>query len=90
MSYKNAAQILPGELLAEVQRYADGEVLYIPRISEEKRPWGEATSTRRDLTERNRRIYADYLSGETTGALAEKYFLSVKSIQRIVGQFKKE
>ncbi|HJB07598.1 MAG TPA: hypothetical protein H9716_06985 [Candidatus Enterocloster faecavium] len=90
MGYKKATHVLPPELLLQVQEYIDGEFLYIPRISGQKRDWGTATSTRRELHDRNERIYAEYLGGETMDALAVKYFLSLKSIQRIVGQFKKE
>ena len=90
MSYKKATQILPQELLEKIQEYIDGEFLYIPRISENKKDWGTSTSTRRELQDRNARIYADYLAGDRIETLAEKYFLSVKSIQRIVGQLKKE
>lgn len=90
MSYKKAKHILPQELLEQIQEYVDGEFIYIPRASDNKKNWGETTSTRRELKERNSRIYLDYLAGESTERLAEKYFLSLKSIQRIVGQLKKE
>lgn len=89
MGYKKAAHILPKDLLLKVQKYIDGECIYIPRLQDNKKAWGEATSTRRDLQERNRRIYADYLAGAKTEALADKYYLSLKSIQRIIRQFKK-
>ncbi|MDO4322112.1 MAG: CD3324 family protein [Lachnospiraceae bacterium] len=90
MGYKSATQILPQDLLQKVQEYVDGEFLYIPRISDNKKDWGAATSTRQELQVRNQYIYEDYLSGESMDYLAEKYFLSLKSIQRIVGQLKKD
>ena len=90
MSYKRAAHILPKDLLEQVQQYVDGESLYIPRTSQNKRNWGAGTDTRRELRARNERIYLDYLSGEPIQSLAQRYFLSVKSIQRILGQLKKE
>ncbi|MCI8624436.1 MAG: hypothetical protein HFG26_12360 [Provencibacterium sp.] len=90
MSYKKATHILPPELLEKVQKYIDGETLYIPRISSRKKEWGTATSIRRELRDRNVQIYTDYLAGMPVEKLAEKYFLSLKSIQRIVGRFKKE
>ena len=34
MNYKNATQILPQELLTQIQKYIDGEFIYIPRLSE--------------------------------------------------------
>jgi len=90
MSYKKATNILPKELLERVQEYVDGEFLYIPRISDNKKDWGAATTTRQELRERNARIYADYLTGCEMEVLAEKYFLSLKSIQRITRQLKTE
>lgn len=90
MSYKKATHVLPQELLIKVQEYIDGEFLYIPRVSDNKKSWGAATTTRQELHDRNERIYADYLAGQHMESLADKYFLSLKSIQRIVGQLKKE
>lgn len=90
MGYKKATHVLPHDLLLKVQEYIDGEFLYIPRISDNKKSWGETTSTRQELQDRNRRIYDDYLAGKRMDFLAEKYFLSLKSIQRIIGQLKKE
>lgn len=90
MSYKKATHILPRDLLEQIQEYVDGESIYIPKISDNRKSWGAATSTRRELQERNERIYADYLAGGHIQHLSEKYFLSVKSIQRIIGQLKKE
>ena len=90
MSHIKAAHVLPQELLTKIQEYVDGEFIYIPRIPANKRDWGEKTTTRRELQERNARIYTDYLSGERMETLAENYYLSLKSIQRIIGQMKKE
>ena len=88
MGYKKAAQVLPKDLLAKVQKYVDGEFLYIPRAADNKKCWGETTTTRREIKERNQQIYADYVSGIKIEALAEKYYHSLKSIQRIIGQAK--
>ena len=84
MSYKQAAHILPPELLREVQAYIDGECIYIPRLAGRRRGWGETTAIRRELKARNERIYAEYLHGDPLGILAKRYYLSVKSIQRII------
>ena len=45
MSYVRADQILPTELLAIIQQYVDGKLLYIP--CKEKQEWGSGTSARR-------------------------------------------
>ena len=88
MSYKKATHVLPQDLLLKVQEYIDGEFLYIPRVADNKKGWCETTSTRQELQDRNKRIYADYLSGTNMETLAVKYYLSLKSIQRIIRQLK--
>ncbi len=88
MSYKKATHVLPDDLLLKVQKYIDGEFLYIPRIADNKKVWGTNTSTRQEIQNRNKQIYADYLSGIKMSTLAEKYYLSLKSIQRIIRQAK--
>ena len=90
MSYKKATQVLPPKLLEQVQKYVDGEYLYIPRITQNKKNWGSTTTTRRELLALNQRIYQDYLAGVPVKQLAETYFLSSKSIQRILAQMKKQ
>ena len=39
MKYINAAEILPKQLLKELQAYIDGIVLYVPKVLE-KEAWG--------------------------------------------------
>ncbi len=84
MSYKRAIHILPDDLLEMVQEYVDGEFIYIPRKSGNKKEWGSNTSTRFELQQRNMRIYEDYLAGHSLQELSDKYFLSLKSMQRII------
>ncbi|MED1874142.1 Mor transcription activator family protein [Brevibacillus borstelensis] len=45
---------------------------------------GSSTSTRTELQQRNRQIYEEYLAGNSLQQLADKYFLSLKSMQRII------
>ncbi|KNY28727.1 CD3324 family protein [Pseudobacteroides cellulosolvens] len=84
MSYKKAIYILPNDLLELVQKYVDGEFIYIPRKLGNKKEWGSNTSTRKELNQRNIQVYEDYLAGNSLKELSEKYFLSLKSIQRII------
>ena len=88
MSYKNAENVLPKELLEEIQQYVHGECLYIPQRENAKRSWGDLTATRRILEDRNRSIVQEYQKGVPTTELADKYFLSVKSIQRIIKEWR--
>lgn len=84
MSYRSAQQILPEELIELIQQYVDGDYLYIPRKEAGRKKWGENTNIKSELAERNALIYTDYCQGISMTGLAEKYFLSEKSIQRIV------
>ena len=78
MRYTNATQILPPALLAQVQEYADGMFLYIPRRADKKRPWGTLTPTRQELIRRNNAIFLQHLAGSGISALAEQYFFPRK------------
>lgn len=88
MGYIRAEDILPKEVLLLVQQYVDGQMIYIPRKSGYHKPWGAGTQTKKDLTIRNEQIYAKYISGVTVTQLSGEYFLTEKSIQRIVRQYK--
>jgi Mor family transcriptional regulator len=88
MSYNKAKHILPAELLELVQNYVDGECIYIPRKSSNKKEWGSRTAARKELALRNTQIFRDYQSGYDSVSLSQKYFLSLKSIQRIIRQEK--
>lgn len=90
MSYVKAVDVLPDEILALIQNYIDGEYIYIPRKENNKKSWGENTNSRKEIHMRNSKIYEDYKRGIKVKDLAEKYFLSDKSIQRIVLQKKNE
>ena len=86
MSYVKAVDVLPDEILELIQNYVDGEYIYIPRKEDNKKSWGENTDYRKEIEKRNSTIYEEYKTGVKIKILAEKYFLSEKSIQRIVLQ----
>lgn len=83
MKYENAKDLLPPELLAQVQKYAAGKLLYVP-IAEEAKAWGTATGYRQKLLKRNQTIYNEFVGGKTVSELADEYFLSLDSIKKIV------
>ena len=87
MKYKNATHVLPDELLKEVQKYAAGEAIYIPKLQEKKK-WGEGSGARRFYQERNEKIRWDYQGGAKIEQLMEQYGLSADSIRRILYQKK--
>ncbi|MGV8984218.1 CD3324 family protein [Clostridium sp.] len=84
MSYANARDIFPEEILKIIQNYVDGGYIYIPKKEENKIAWGELTQSKDELLIRNTRIYEDYLTGIPIRTLSERYYLSPKTIQRII------
>ena len=87
MSYVNADEILPEDLVREIQRYVDGKVLYIPRKDENLLSWGEKNGTKDRLAKRNKEIVSRYYSGVTVAELGIMYFLSEKRIRGIIHEY---
>ena len=87
MSYVNAEDVLPKLLVEEIQRYVDGQLLYIPRKNENSLSWGEKNGTREKLAERNQTILDHYYSGQTIVELSKMYYLSEKRIQGIIHEY---
>ncbi len=54
MSYVNANEVLPDDLVQEIQKYLDGQLLYIPRKQSNAFSWGEKSGIRDKMAERNR------------------------------------
>ena len=82
----NANDILPKELINEIQKYVQGVNLYVPKMPEKKKTHNKYQY---ELLERNKEIYELFQSGNTVSDLAKMYYLSEKSIYRILGQMKK-
>lgn len=89
MGYKNANRALPRKLLCAVQKYIDGEYIYIPRKEDRKQLWGANTDTRKNILERNREIVTKRLAGHSVKDLAEQYYLSPKTIYKIINTARK-
>lgn len=87
MQYKNATHVLPDKLLKEVQKYAAGEAIYIPKLQEKKK-WGEGSGARKFYEERNAKIREEFCTGMKVEEIADRYALSVERIKRIVYQKK--
>jgi len=90
MGYKKAIFVLPNELLVAVQKYVDGEYIYIPRLVGNKKKWGERNNSRYQLNNRNRAILEQYQYGISVEALARQYFLSPKTIYKILSAEKND
>ena len=90
MSYIKATDVLPQELLDLIQKYVEGEYIYIPKKECNRKLWGETTKSKRETFVRNKDIYKIYKDGVSVKILSEMYYLSLKSIQKIVLKMKKE
>lgn len=84
MNYINAKAVLPEELIKEIQKYVNGMNLYIPKVSRER----GLCSYRQEIRQRNQEIYRLYVQGRKVPELAEEYYLSDKSVYRILGEMR--
>lgn len=88
MSYQNGKGLLPDNLLTEIQKYIDGEYIYIPRKEGNRRAWGTNSDSKQFTLNRNQEIIKKYLSGVSVERLADEYCLSIKTIYGIVAKMK--
>ena len=82
MSYISANEVLPQELVEKILQYISGKSIYIP--CKEKQNWGSKSKAKQYYKKRNREISTKYRQGVSVKVLAAEYFLSEKSIQRII------
>jgi hypothetical protein len=83
MKYINASDILPDKLLREIQKYVEGEALYIP-INNDRKKWGEGSGARSYYEHRNEEICRKFVAQASIEMLADEYFLAVETIRKIV------
>ena len=86
MKYINAKNLLPDALVKELQSYIQGGYLYVPSDQAQQKRWGEASGYRQELQQRNRQIVEEFRNGISMEELAEKYFLSISAIRKIIYQ----
>lgn len=84
MSYKRADDILPENILEILQTYVSGEAIYVPKRKECRKRWGSSTGVNEKLRSRNEQILEQHRKGVSTKELALRYYLTEKSIQRIL------
>lgn len=84
MSYIKAYDILPEYLLKEIQKYVQGEMIYIPNEGGTRKRWGQNSGNREYLKLRNDRIRKKFLLGATVEELSKEFYLSFHSIKKIV------
>ena len=90
MSYVKAADVLPQELIDQIQDYIDGGYIYVPRKEMNRRAWGERTNRKSETSARNEEIFRKYKNGMTVARLSEEYYLSPKSVQKIIARLKEQ
>ncbi len=90
LAYKNGKDILPSRLLKELQKYTQGELIYIPKEDKVRAGWGENNGTRDYIASRNHEIYMLYKNGYSVNELTDKYSLSEDSIRKIISKTNKE
>lgn len=84
MSYINIYDVLPKEVVEQIQEYIDGVKVYIPKRVERRKSWGSNTDTKQLISLRNQQIRIEHQNGFSVLELAQKYFLAEKTIQKIV------
>lgn len=85
MKYKNASEIFPDELLKEIQKYAAGEIIYVPSEKTERKQWGAGTGARIFYQERNEEIrHRYYYLKQGIRYIAEEFNLSEETIRKII------
>jgi len=82
LKYVNAKDVLPPDVLSEVQKYTCGALIYVPQT--DKIGWGQLSGARAEIYMRNQHIVADYQSGTSIYELTKQYCLSEASIRKIV------
>lgn len=86
MKYINANAILPDVLVEELQKYVQAGYIYIPAKDEQRKSWGELSGYREKLKRRNQRIVSEYRQGTSVEELADRYYLSIYAIKKIIYQ----
>ena len=71
MKYINGKDVLPKQLLEQLQHYVQGKLLYVPRKENSRAGWGTLNGTRAMIRNRNREICRRYDEGATIQELME-------------------
>lgn len=83
MKYVNAAEVLPEQLLIEIQKYITGQMIYIPNGNIQK-SWGEKSGSRSFFEIRNKQIKEAYQGGKSIEELSETFGLAYETIRKII------
>lgn len=84
MDYVNGKVVLPPELMKQIQKYVQSNLVYIPKKGDKRAGWGEKNGTRTAIMDRNNEIIEAYKSGGKLPELAAMFYLSEESIRKIL------
>ena len=84
MKYVKAQTVFPEALLAEMQNYIQGELVYIPKPPGNYKKWGSKTGARNALAHRNANMVQAFKAGTTIAQLADVYCLAEDTVRKIV------
>jgi len=84
LKYVNAKEVLPPEILALVQEYSGGALIYVPKKDDDKIGWGQKNGARTHVHSRNINIMDAYRKGASICDLMIEYCLSEASIRKIL------
>ena len=79
-------QFSPDVLVEELQKYVQAGYIYIPAKDKQHKSWGELSGYREELRRRNQRIVSEYRQGTSVEELADRYYLSIYAIRKIIYQ----
>ncbi|WP_152401568.1 CD3324 family protein [Paenibacillus cellulositrophicus] len=86
MKYVSASDILPEQLLQEIQKYVQGRTIYIPSPEDGRKKWGQLSGQRDYLRKRNLEIRQSFRKGNGVEQLSQSYCLAEETIRKIVYQ----
>ena len=89
MKYVNAKDVLPKEIIKQLQDYVEGCYVYIPKKEDAIKSTDKKTEYRIELEKRNEHIYLKHLQNWSHGQIAKLYHLSLPSIRRIIFEQRK-
>jgi len=84
MQYINANDILPENLLQQIQQYVSGSIIYIPQNQARRKNWGVSTNCKNRILERNSQIRERKQNGASIDELISEYHLSYDAIKSIL------
>ena len=84
MKHVKAQAVFPQSLLDEIQKYVQGELVYIPKVPGTYKQWGANTNAKKLVAQRNKDMVQAFKTGATIAQLAALHFLSQETVKKIV------